>query len=139
MNVERLERQAAAGSVVAKTVLGTCYLDGIDVAVDHERALSLLTQAAELGAARAMVNLGRMHEFGLATQPDLERAAQWYRRGASSGEFLGWIYLARLQSRAGDRAEARESYRQALGLADRVIDCETELSEARNFLSGTTE
>jgi TPR repeat protein len=132
MNVDDLERQAADGSIVAKTVLGICYLDGIGTSADYSRAFALLTQAASRGAPRAMVALGRMLEAGLATRCDLESAAAWYRRAGESGEFLGYILLARYQRAHGDAGQAALSYRSALELADGVEECD-ELGEARAF------
>jgi TPR repeat protein len=138
MDLDRLERQAAAGSAVAQAVLGVCHLDGVGVPVDLERAFDLLTRASVQGVSRAMVNLGRMYERGLATPQDAERAAVLYKSAARSGEFLGWIYLARLQRASGSVAGARESYQQALVLAERVVDCD-EVTEARDFVAGSTD
>ncbi len=115
------------------SVLGLCYLDGVDVPVDHARAFSLLTAAASRGASRAMVGLGRMYEHGLATALDLGQAESWYQRAAERNEFLGWVHLARLQQSTGRLEDARRSYEAALEASDNVAECE-ELSEARNFI-----
>ena|SRR5437879_7243375 len=60
MNISDLRQKAQRGSVVAQTILGTCYLDGIDVEVDHKEAFRLLSAAADQGAPRAKMNLARM-------------------------------------------------------------------------------
>jgi TPR repeat protein len=138
MKIHDLERQATEGSVVAKTVLGICYLDGIQTPPDHSKAFALLNEAASLGAPRAMVGLGRMFEAGLATRRDLNFAAGWYRRAGDSGEFLGYILLARLQRAAGNHSEAAASYRRALELGKTVEECD-ELREARAFAAPASD
>ena len=54
MNIDNLRKSAESGSCVARTVLGMCYLDGIEVEVDHKEAFRLLSAAAERGAPRAI-------------------------------------------------------------------------------------
>jgi len=38
MNIPKLSQEAEAGSCVAQSILGTCYLDGIDVEIDYGKA-----------------------------------------------------------------------------------------------------
>ncbi len=52
------------GSPEHNFFIGLAYLGGIDVEVDHERALSLITQAAEAGLPEAIDKLIQMYENG---------------------------------------------------------------------------
>jgi TPR repeat protein len=65
MDIADLREKAEAGSVVAQTVLGICYLDEIDVEVDYKEAFRLLSAAADKGVPRAAANLARMYAEGL--------------------------------------------------------------------------
>jgi len=67
MNISDLRQKAQQGSAVAQTLLGTCYLEGIEVEVDHKEAFRLLSAAADQGAPRAKLNLARMYAEGLGT------------------------------------------------------------------------
>jgi hypothetical protein len=39
LNIPDLRHRAECGSAVAQTILGTCYLEGVEVGVDHKEAL----------------------------------------------------------------------------------------------------
>ena len=62
MRISELREKAERGNAVAQTVLGVCYLEGIDVEVDDTKALRLclLSAAADQGVPRAKTNLARM-------------------------------------------------------------------------------
>jgi len=38
MNIRELRQKAESGSVVAQSMLGICYLDGIEVPIDYREA-----------------------------------------------------------------------------------------------------
>ena len=78
MNISDLRKEADSGNVVAQTVLGTCYLDGTEVEINHAEAFRLLSLAADRGAARAMVNLARIYMEGLGVSKDLAEGIRWY-------------------------------------------------------------
>ena len=71
MDISKLRQKAESGSVVAQTVLGTCYLEGIDVPMDYSEAFRLLSGAAEQGAPRASCNLARMYKDGLGVSQNM--------------------------------------------------------------------
>jgi hypothetical protein len=128
--------------VAAQTVLGICYLDGIEVEVSYEEAFSLLSKAARYGVPRAMANLARMYAKGLGVQRDLLVAVNLYEGAARAGEFFAQVELGRMYSRgmgvSPDIATARKWYSAALAQQGRVADCE-ELREARAYLAGQKE
>jgi serine/threonine protein kinase len=75
--------EGAANKHYAKalTNLGLFALDGTGgQPVDKLRAKTLLEQAAAAGHARAMFNLGRMHERGDGIAVNLPEALAWYRK-----------------------------------------------------------
>ena len=57
--------------------IGLAYLGGVDVEVDRERAVSLITEAAEGGLAEAMKKLAAMYRSGDGIAPDCVKAVTW--------------------------------------------------------------
>jgi len=58
LSIPDLRHRAESGSAVAQTILGICYLEGVQVEVDHQEAFRLLSAAANQGAPRAMAKSG---------------------------------------------------------------------------------
>src|SRR5579884_3079579 len=98
MDISELHRRAEAGSVVAQSILGTCYLEGIDVEINYEQAFRFLSSAARRGVPRAIANLARMYAGGLGVQEDIHGAIRLYEVASASGEFLAQIELGRIFS-----------------------------------------
>ena len=63
-------------------LIGLAYLDGIDVEVDRERAVELITDAAENGLPEAMEKLYNMYDDGIGVELDYRKAAVWAKRYA---------------------------------------------------------
>jgi hypothetical protein len=99
LNIPDLRHRAESGSAVAQTILGICYLEGVQVEVDHQEAFRLLSAAANQGASRAMANLAYMYAEGLGTTKSLQEALPLYERAADAGEFLAQVELARMYAR----------------------------------------
>jgi TPR repeat protein len=139
MNIANLHEKAKSGSVVAQTVLGICYLDGIDVEVDYSEALRLLSDAARQGAPRAVASLGRMYAQGLGVSHNIAAAIGLFEQAAQAGEFLAHIELARIYANGLgvpiNRDLARKSYSAALDQQARIGECQ-EMQEARVYLAG---
>jgi len=57
--------------------IGLAYLGGIDVEVDHQRALSLISSAAEEGLEEAMNKLVTMYRNGEGVARDYVQAVKW--------------------------------------------------------------
>lgn len=53
------------------------YLDGIDVEVNRERALGMITQAAEADTPEAMQKLVSMYQDGVGTERSYHEALKW--------------------------------------------------------------
>ncbi len=60
--------------------IGLAYLGGIDVEVDQERALRLITDAAEHGLPEAMEKLVQMYRGGEGVAREYEKAIEWQKR-----------------------------------------------------------
>ncbi len=73
----------------AQFVLGHCYLTGIGVEVDFEKAFELFKRSARQGNAYAQYNLGYCYEKGIGVVKDCDKAAQWYTKSAAQGNACG--------------------------------------------------
>ncbi|MGC2210979.1 MAG: tetratricopeptide repeat protein [Candidatus Korobacteraceae bacterium] len=137
MDIAVLRNKAKDGNVAAQTILGICYLDGIDVEADYHEALRLLSAAAGSGASRAMLNLARIHSEGLGTAKNLPEAMRLYEAAAKAGEFLAQITLGRIYASGTDIPanpdQARVWYSLALAQEGQMADCQ-EIQEAKNYV-----
>ena len=61
-------------------LIGLAYLEGIDVEVDRDRGLRLITQAAEAGLPEAMMKLYQMYTNGHGISVDYQKALYWQER-----------------------------------------------------------
>ncbi len=60
--------------------IGLAYLSGIDVEVDRERGIALITRAAEAGLVEAVCKLASVYECGDGVARDIEIALSWRER-----------------------------------------------------------
>ncbi len=60
--------------------IGLAYLGGVDVEVDHERAVSLITFSAEAGLPEAMEKLVSMYRSGEGVKRDYDTAISWQEK-----------------------------------------------------------
>ena len=60
--------------------IGLAYLSGIDVEVDHARAVELITGAAEAGLEEAIEKLVTMYREGLGVAQNYDEAIRWQKR-----------------------------------------------------------
>ena len=61
-------------------LIGLAYLDGIDVEVDRERAISLIGSAADAGLPEAMEKLYYIYKNGTGVKLDYYRATEWAQK-----------------------------------------------------------
>ena len=114
-------------------LIGLAYLSGVDVEKNPERALSLITFAAEKGLPEALKKLVSVYRYGNSIDQNLSKAAYWQKKLAAvrQCEFettlteetckaylsalwvLGDLYL--LQK---DTMNAETHYRKALSVTD---------------------
>lgn len=60
--------------------IGLAYLSGVDVEVDHNRALALITGAAKAGLPEAVSKLVEMYRTGLGVKRSYETAVEWQEK-----------------------------------------------------------
>lgn len=60
--------------------IGLAYLSGIDVEVDHERAVELITSSANAGLPEAIEKIVTMYRSGEGVVRNYEMALEWQRR-----------------------------------------------------------
>jgi len=60
--------------------IGLAYLGGVDVEVNHERALKLITLSAESGHIAAMKKLSSMYLIGEGVSRDVDVAIEWNKK-----------------------------------------------------------
>ena len=135
MDIAELRQKAESGNLVAQSILGACYLEGIDVEVNYAEAFRLLSEAAGRGASRAVVNLARMYADGLGVPKNLEKATRLYEVAAKQGEFLAQVALGRIYSSGNSNSEsALRWYKAAAAQGDHVEDC-ADLREAKAYIA----
>ncbi len=66
--------------------MGLAYLSGVDVEVDHTRALQLLTTAAQSDLPQAMEKLAEMYHEGIGVSRSYETSIQWLEKLADAYE-----------------------------------------------------
>lgn len=94
---------AAGGDAYAAHRLGVEYMDGKPGVVqrDYDKARQYHTQAARLGFALSMFDLGSINEYGYGVAQDLKLAAKWYGHSADYGLAQGQYNFATMLE-AGD-------------------------------------
>ncbi len=117
--------------------IGLAYLNGIDVEVDRDRALTLITGSAESGVPEAMEQLVHMYRNGDGAARDYHTAARWQERYADywrrqyeqsgareDGERWGTaLYvLGSCQEELGNLSAAGQTYEQLLALNQKFLD-----------------
>lgn len=60
--------------------IGLAYLSGIDVEIDHEKAIALITNAAEMGLYEASQKLANMYKIGEGVPVDYEKSILWQKK-----------------------------------------------------------
>ncbi len=60
--------------------IGLAYLGGVDVEVDHEKAVELITFAAENNVVEAINKLVEMYRTGLGVERDYLKAIEWQEK-----------------------------------------------------------
>lgn len=90
------EKSAGQGNAAAQMCLAIALLDGRGLAADAERAMKLMTQAAEGGQVEAMFRLGQLHRNAEAGGKDISKAESWLRRAVVRGHRGAPLALAHL-------------------------------------------
>ena len=91
-----------------KFIMGLAYLSGIDVETDHERALELITAAAEADLDEALLKLVSMYENGQGVKRSYYYGAVWHEKyvgllkrryeGGDAGEDAGTLLIREMNT-----------------------------------------
>lgn len=135
-------------------LIGLAYLDGIDVEVDHNRAVQLIRGAAEAGILDAMHQLVMMYETGKGVVRDFREGLKWRKKfvyclqekykeepGEEAAIDLvnGIIDLGDAFFIMGLLKEAKDAYLDALPLAESYPGLRELISVSYNRLGDTAK
>lgn len=116
-------------------LIGLAYLSGIDVEVNHEKALSLITLAAETGFEEAYEKLVSMYQNGEGVKRDYDTAIEWQKRyvsylknqyatkqSAEAAEkiVLSLFYLGEYQNDNGSLSDAKLTLQNAIHCSEEM-------------------
>ena len=121
-HIGELAREENDGDPEHNYYIGLAYLTGVDVEINHELAVELITSAAEAGVRDAMEKLAEMYRDGEGVAIDREKHIYWR---AEMAERARKIYEER--GRVGDAIE----YFVCLGELGDAYHSLSRLSEAR--------
>lgn len=105
-----LQHQAGGGSVVAQTVLGIAYREGIEAIrvpgsqqvarykANNGAAWKWLQKAAQAGFPIAQVEIGEMYYTGHGTERNLDKSRQWIAAAADANYPRAKLDLVQLQA-----------------------------------------
>lgn len=78
--IARMAMKEKDNSLEHHFFIGLAYLGGVDVEVDYERALKLITSSADAGLPEAAEKLVSMYQNGEGVARDYRRAIEWQRK-----------------------------------------------------------
>ncbi|MDE0052023.1 MAG: tetratricopeptide repeat protein [Rhodospirillales bacterium] len=90
---------AEAGDARAQAAIGSLYIHGTGVAVDHVEALRWTRRAAEQGDVTGQFNMGTIYAGGLGVERDYTVAADWFARAAAQDDAASRFNLGVLYAR----------------------------------------
>lgn len=112
-------------------LMGLAYLEGVDMEIDRDRALALITEAGEAELPEAMEKLFTMYRDGITVAQDHAMAATWAARlldcclqvvGEEHKATIGAMRnLAQSLDSLGQYAQATELYEKAYTLSGQVF------------------
>lgn len=147
-NVARQENDAEPQHVF---FIGLAYLAGIDVEVDHERAVEMITFAAEQELPEAIEKLVSMHRTGEGVKRSYETAIVWQRKlvdlrkrefeqEQSEKNGSAWIselwQLGDFLFELGQTSEAEAAYQGQLAASEQYAQL-FDTTASKKYLSGS--
>lgn len=97
-------------------LIGLAYLDGINMEVDQQRAVALITEAAEAGLVEAMRRLAALYKTGKGVRRSLDTSIDW---------------LVRARDASWDRYAADKSDENLQALIQDIVTLGNRLHQAR--------
>lgn len=137
----RISRKENDGSAQHRFFIGLAYLCGIDVEINHARAVELITSAAEENCTDATEKLVDMYLTGEGVSQNTDAAIQWQNRlvdqyrqnflregspdahkGFGTKAFRAMLRLADLQRDCGQTEQAMQTVEEALSFSENLRD-----------------
>lgn len=84
--LEMLNKSVRLGVVCGLIDLALCYINGVGVVQDIDKARKLLTYANEQGCYIASYHLGQLYEYHIYDEDNYVHALKYYQQGAKNGE-----------------------------------------------------
>lgn len=81
------------GNTSVKNNLGNIYLEGKGIERNYYAAHAFYEQACNVNDKYGFFNLGKMYEYGIGVEQDLDRAVELYRRAMELGHSEGSKYF----------------------------------------------
>lgn len=106
-------RSADMGHAIAQNEAGRCYLRGIGVEADKEKAFAYFKQAADRGWLGGLYNVGAMYNHGEGVAQNLDEALRYYKMAADKGDDIAQFWAAKLSqevaAKAGQKGTSTEA------------------------------
>ena len=120
-------------------LIGLAYLNGIDVERDYDRALKLITAAAEKECPDAMEELAKMYFDANGVKRDFSRAVEWQKKAVAwwrtqcqtEPSFITRLHLADQLARLGSLLLERKLLQEASQAYSEAIDQYTFCTEEK--------
>lgn len=113
--VKYFQESSDQGYFAAHNTLGSIYQNGDMVKQDLQKAYGLYKMAADLRCTTAMLNLARLHFYGLHGPPDIKKAIGWAETAVELGATQGVEDL--LLYRKAEEREKQEDFPDILNNA----------------------
>ena len=94
---QTLEKASKLGDTGADAMLGNMYLNGIHFKKDYKKALVYIQKAVADDDPQALTDLAICYENSYGVARDMDRAIEFYKRGAAQGNEYAKRALERLQ------------------------------------------
>ena len=120
-------------------LVGLAYLNGIDVEMDHQRALKLITDSANRDCPEAMERLAVLYFDGIGVERDFALSLQWQKKAVrwwhkkcqESDDVADRFRLAEMQAQLGTQFLERRLVKEAINAYKEAVNnytvCEQEL------------
>ena len=94
---QTLEKASKLGDTGADAILGNMYLNGIHFKKDYRKALVYIQKAVADDDPQALTDLAICYENSYGVARDMDKAIEFYKRGAAQGNEYAKRALERLQ------------------------------------------
>ena len=87
--VEYLEKAAGAGHVKSQNKISKLYLGSFYLKQNYKKSLYWAKRSADNNDIQGIVTVGGHYQHGWGVKKDLDKAEEWYMKGADTGHKYG--------------------------------------------------